>query len=145
MTAEQVVEERRKIDITRHEETITELAKNHDLLVVINERQQTVLNRLDKINGTVADYNANKQKFDTACQKVTTLEVEVVRAREVLTEKVVANEALILQAKIQHEKELQELDNRYIGKRLFVTLSVILGVLITALGIFNIMEGYFIR
>jgi hypothetical protein len=131
--------DRRFKDIAAHEAIIGKLTENNNRLIVIDERQQVVLKRLDQINGTVADYNSNKQKFDAACQKVETLEVNIVKAHEVLTEKVVANEALIMQKELEHEKDLKELDDRYIGKRLFTTLSVILGLMITVATIIQII------
>ena len=97
--------ERRKYD----EEIMSILAVNHDKLIVIDERQQTVLKRLDTINGTVADYNANKAKFVNACDRFSI-----------------------------HEDMHKTLDEKYVGFRFFRNASIILGVLITVLGLLNL-------
>lgn len=92
--------ERRKYD----EEILTKLVANHEQLVIIDERQQLVLRRLDTINGTVADYNQNKYKMDLACKE-------------------------ILENKEEHKN--------FIGIKLFVTLTTILGLLIVALNLIS--------
>jgi hypothetical protein len=56
-------EDRRMADIEAHNNIMTKLT-------VIDERQQVVLKRLDKINGTVQDYNLNKHKWDFACSEL---------------------------------------------------------------------------
>ena len=84
--------ERRKYD----EEILDALAKHGEVLTILNERQQLVLKRLDAINGTVSDYNANKYKMDLACKE-------------------------ILENKEEHKN--------FIGIKLFVTISTLLGVI----------------
>jgi len=58
--------ERRKYD----EEIMAKLDQHSEKLLIIDELQQVVLKRLDTINGTVADYNANKYKLDLACREL---------------------------------------------------------------------------
>ncbi len=58
--------ERRKYDI----EIMEKLDNHSEKLLIIDERQQVVLKRLDAINGTVADYNANKYKLEFACKEL---------------------------------------------------------------------------
>jgi hypothetical protein len=103
--------------VVKHAETISALLVNHDLLVVVAERQTVVLQRLAKINGTVQDYNEKKDRFIQTCNKVDAHVKE-------------------------HETFSDKMDDKYIGKRLFVTLSIILGVLITALGLLNYLKGF---
>jgi len=98
--------ERRKYD----EEILVKLAEIHT-------RQQTVLDRLAKINGTVDDYNENKYKMGS-------------NENDIIT---------ICDRLIKHEDLHKTLDERYIGRRLFTTLSVILGVLIVA---FNLLQYF---
>jgi len=98
-------QDRRKYD----ELIMTKIAESHDQLLVIDERQKVVLKRLDTINGTVADYNANKQKFVNACDRFSV-----------------------------HEDMHKTLDEKYVGFRFFRNASIILGVLITVLGLLNL-------
>ena len=85
--------ERRKYD----EEIIIALTR-------VEEKLDMQAARLDKINGTVADYNANKYKMDLACKE-------------------------IIENKEEHKN--------FIGIKLFTTLSIILGLLITTSIILN--------
>jgi hypothetical protein len=64
------LEDRRFKDVAAHEAIIKKLGENSDKLIVIDERQQVVLRRLDTINGTVSDYNSNRYKWDLACQEL---------------------------------------------------------------------------
>ena len=100
------LEDRRKYD----ELIMNKIAESHDQLLVIDERQKVVLKRLDTINGTVADYNANKAKFINACDRFSI-----------------------------HEDMHKTLDERYVGFRFFRNASIILGVLITAMGVLNLL------
>ena len=82
-------EDRRMADIEAYNNIMTKLT-------VIDERQQVVLKRLDKINGTVQDYNSNKHKWDFARSE-------------------------LIENKLEHKG--------FIGIKLFITLSTILGLL----------------
>lgn len=90
--------ERRKYD----EEILIAIAE-------IKKDTEQIFNRLDKINGTVQDYTANKYKMDLSCTELLELRKN----------------------HITHiETDHRNMDEKYIGRKLFTTLSVILGLLI---------------
>ena len=89
MTAPKV--ERRKYD----EEIIIALTR-------VEEKLDMQASRLDKINGTVADYNQNKYKMDLACKE-------------------------ILENKEEHKN--------FVSTKVMITITVILGLLITTLNL----------
>ena len=64
MTAKQ--NDRRKFDI--------ELVER---LIILDERQQTVLKHLEKINGTIADYSVTKEKINNVCKDVDSINVDL--------------------------------------------------------------------
>lgn len=99
--------------VTKHEETLKVLFANRELLIVVNERQQTVIKRLDIINGTVQDYNQNKYRIDAAENGITTI-----------CNKLTA-----------HEVEHTRLDDRYINTKAFKLILKVVTVLGTILGI----------
>jgi len=66
MKAVKIKEERRNYD-----------AEFIERLTRIETKVDNQTERLDKINGTVADYNANKYKMNLACEKAEAIEKDI--------------------------------------------------------------------
>ena len=108
-------DDRRFNDIEAHDKILRELKSGNDKLLVIDERQQVVLKRLDNINGAVEDYRSNKYKMSNNENDIVT----------------------ICDRLIKHDDEHKIFDEKYIGKKLFTTLTIILGLLIIVSNILN--------
>ena len=91
----------------------------HDEVLVALARLETKVDgqnaRLDKINGTVADYNANKFKIDETRLKVQSIETQTVKTAEITAER------LLLKKELEHEKEhkkiCEEIEEKYVDKK----------------------------
>ena len=79
-------------------------------LTFLTTRQSMIIDRLDKINGHIEDYPATKEKLDNTC-----LHIKVI------------------------DDEIKEIRDNMLGKKLLITIGVILGLLIT---IMNILQYF---
>jgi len=91
----------KKITERRHNDT--EIIEK---LTFLTTRQSMIIDRLDKINGNVADYPVTKEKLDSTC-----LHIKVM------------------------DDEIKDIRDNIISKKLLITIGVILGLLITIMNI----------
>jgi tetrahydromethanopterin S-methyltransferase subunit G len=78
---------------------------------VLETKQEMVIDRLDKINGHIEDYPATKEKLDNVCTEVKDL-----------------------------KGKIDTINDDKIGKKLFITISAILGLLIMIFSIINLFD-----
>ena len=84
-----------------------------DILITLAEIKkdtEAAVKRLDKINGCIDEYNNNKHKMDENRQDI-----------------------------LDIRKDLKDMMDDYIGKKLFIALSIILGVIVAG---FNLIQYF---
>ncbi len=143
---------RRKIDQESHKEIMCSLKELNDGQIKIGETQKHIIGRLDKINGTVADYNERKHKIDEAHIKVTTLEAHTVKTSQLLAETALINKNILLQKDLEAQKAHTEIcnhvDKNYVSKKTLKTmmntmvgLGTFFGLIVTFLAIVTTLKS----
>jgi predicted nuclease with TOPRIM domain len=136
--------ERRKHDRESKEEILRKLGETNEYLSILDKgqteikiKQDNIISRLDKVNGTVADYNEKKYKIDEAHLKVKTLEAQTLSVSKLLTETALINKNLILEKDLQAEKKHSEMyqfiDKNYVSVKSMTTILNTLKVIGTIL------------
>ena len=86
------------------------LKLTHETVIRMEERQQCILTRLNKINGTVADYNKNKLKMDANKEAI----------------------KMMVTCFGKHEDEHKKDSYKYISKKQLTLSAIIMGLIISA-------------
>lgn len=154
-----MTEDRRIADAAAHKEILDKLRDISESQLTLDKgqiaiklTQDGVIKRLDKINGTVADYNIKKYKIDEAHMKVQNLEATTIKSSQLLAETALINKNISLQKDLEHEqahsKICEDIKKSYVSNETLRTvlntikfIGVIFSLILSFLAIMTVLKS----